>query len=169
MVDIQVFDAISRRTAIRYERLTYRAAGNDGTDVSKFTWAKNPDWNEFYSSGGEIQQYVQEVVDVHDLRKFFQVNHQVVGAEWKDDEGVWEIKIKNLLDDNEFTDKAEIFINNEGLLKYVYLSSPSDALLKVMLATGDGHRSMVFIHLRANSSIPQSTTSRLIFLENASP
>jgi hypothetical protein len=27
------------------------------------------------------------------------------------------VKVKNLLDGNEFTDTAEVFINNEGLLK----------------------------------------------------
>lgn len=87
------------------------------TNDWKFTWAKNPDWKEFYSSGEEIQAYVQRVIDTFDLRKYFLVNHQVIEAAWQDDEGVWKVKIKNLLDSNEFTDTAEVLINNEGLLK----------------------------------------------------
>ena len=42
-------------------------------------------------------------------------------AVWNDDEGIWKVKIKNLLNGHEFTDTAEILINNEGLLKSVSL------------------------------------------------
>ena len=58
-----------------------------------------------------------DVVAEHDLRKYFHVSHQVVGATWDDERGVWEIKIRNLTNGEEFTDEAEIFVNNEGLLK----------------------------------------------------
>lgn len=107
---------MSHLTAIRQANLV-QCIISQISDAQKFTWAKNPDWKEFYSSGEEIQKYVQTVVDTYDLRKYFLVNHQVIEAKWNDDEGVWKIKVKNLLDGNEFSDTAEVLINNEGLLK----------------------------------------------------
>lgn len=58
-----------------------------------------------------------DVVAEHDLRKYFHVNSQVIGASWDDAEGVWHVRVKNLTTGDEFTDTAEIFVNNEGLLK----------------------------------------------------
>jgi cation diffusion facilitator CzcD-associated flavoprotein CzcO len=57
------------------------------------------------------------VVWQFDLRKYFLTNHQVVGATWHQKRGVWDIQVKNLLSGDVFTDTAEIFVNNEGLLK----------------------------------------------------
>lgn len=91
---------------------------------SQFNWAKNPDWKEFYSGGAEIQQYLLRVVAEHDLRKFFTLNHEVIGATWDEDRGVWEVEIKNTLNGHTSIDTAEFFINNEGILKSVLPYKP---------------------------------------------
>lgn len=45
------------------------------------------------------------------------LNHQVTGASWNEEEGVWEVSIKNLLTGQTFVDTAEVLINNAGVLK----------------------------------------------------
>lgn len=52
-----------------------------------------------------------------DLMKYMKLRHEIVGAEWDEEGGVWNVKIKNLITGTEFTDTAEIFINGGGILK----------------------------------------------------
>ncbi|KAF5566673.1 sterigmatocystin biosynthesis monooxygenase stcW [Fusarium phyllophilum] len=95
---------------------TYSALAT--SNMLLFCWAKNPDWDEFYSTGQEIQRYIQKVFDVYDLPKYFVLSHRVTGATWDDERGVWDVEIENLLTGQVITDTAEILVNNEGLLKY---------------------------------------------------
>ncbi|KAG5775899.1 hypothetical protein H9Q73_010429 [Fusarium xylarioides] len=60
------------------------------------SWAKNPDWDEFYSTGQEIQSYIQKVVDLYDLCKYFVLSHRVTGATWDDECGVWDVEIERI-------------------------------------------------------------------------
>ena len=56
-------------------------------------------------------------MDRFDLGKYMKLQHEVVGACWDEAEGLWEIRIKNLITGVEFMDKAEVFINGGGILK----------------------------------------------------
>ena len=49
--------------------------------------------------------------------RYFQLNHEIIGAYWDDESGQWDIKIKNLRSGVVFTDHADAFINGGGLLK----------------------------------------------------
>lgn len=44
------------------------------------------------------------------------LNHEVIAASWDDDMGVWEVTIKDPSGAT-FVDRAEILINNAGVLK----------------------------------------------------
>ena len=83
----------------------------------KFTWARKPDWSHFYSYSEEIWQYFRDVVKKFDLRKFMKLNHEIVGAYWDNDRGLWDVHVKNLLTGDVFIDSAEVFINGGGILK----------------------------------------------------
>jgi len=56
-------------------------------------------------------------VDRFDLQKYMTLNHEVTGAYWDNEKGVWEVHVKNLLNGTTFVDTAEILINGSGLLK----------------------------------------------------
>ena len=43
--------------------------------------------------------------------------HEVVGASWDSDKGVWDVKIKNIETGGIFIDSAEVLINGGGILK----------------------------------------------------
>lgn len=45
------------------------------------------------------------------------LKHQVLGAEWDDERGVWDVTVKDLTTGNTFVDTAEILINGTGVLK----------------------------------------------------
>ncbi|OGM39642.1 hypothetical protein ABOM_011452 [Aspergillus bombycis] len=85
----------------------------------QFTWARKPEWRHFYSYGEDILQYLIDVVDRFDLRKYFKFEHEVVYACWAEDKGVWQISVKNLRTGMISVEEAEVFINNGGFLKYV--------------------------------------------------
>jgi cation diffusion facilitator CzcD-associated flavoprotein CzcO len=57
------------------------------------------------------------VVAEHDLRKHFRLRHKVTGAHWDDERGVWEVRVTNLVTGEDFVDTAEVFVNNDGILK----------------------------------------------------
>lgn len=56
-------------------------------------------------------------MDTFGLYKYMKLNHQVIGADWNDDEGLWYVKVRDLLSDTVFIDKGEILINGGGVLK----------------------------------------------------
>ncbi|KAL1969601.1 hypothetical protein VTN77DRAFT_8154 [Rasamsonia byssochlamydoides] len=84
----------------------------------QFTWARNPNWSHFYSSAPEIWRYFRDLVDRFDLVKYFKFNHEIVGAYWDSDRGVWDIHVKNLISGETFVDSAEVFINGGGVLNH---------------------------------------------------
>ena len=95
--------------------LVHEHSGID-TNTFQFTWARKP-WTHFYSYSEEIWRYFRDVAEQFDLLKYMKLRHEIIGAYWDDESGLWNIKIKNLVTGTEFTDTAEIFINGGGILK----------------------------------------------------
>lgn len=62
-------------------------------------------------------QYFVDIVDRFDLRRYMKLRHEVIGADWDDDKGVWNVKIKDSVTGSVFIDTAEILINGAGILK----------------------------------------------------
>lgn len=56
-------------------------------------------------------------MDEYDLKKYMKLNHEVVGASWDDEKGVWEVSVRDVLSGRTFVDTAEILINGSGVLK----------------------------------------------------
>ena len=56
--------------------------------------------------------------------KYIKLSHEVVGAHWDDEEGLWHVKIRN--DKGEvIEDSCNVLINGGGILKYVSLVNSS--------------------------------------------
>ena len=82
----------------------------------QFTWARNPNWSQYYSESPEIWKYFKETSDRFGLDKYMKFRHEVVKAEWREDAGQWEVTIRNLHDDSEFTDTCHVLVNGNGIL-----------------------------------------------------
>jgi cation diffusion facilitator CzcD-associated flavoprotein CzcO len=83
----------------------------------QFTWRHNPDWSGFYVEAPEIHQYLRTVADEQDFWPHIRLEHQLVGAEWKEDEGMWHVWVKDLKADRVLDDQCHFLLDATGVLK----------------------------------------------------
>lgn len=83
-----------------------------------YTWSFEPktDWSANYAKASEIRQYFQDFCDRHDLQRYIELEHQVLGAEWSDDEAQWTIDVKDLHTNIRLQSTADILISATGIL-----------------------------------------------------
>jgi cation diffusion facilitator CzcD-associated flavoprotein CzcO len=80
-----------------------------------FPFDPNPEWSHFYSSGGEIQEYIVRTTKKWNLDRDIQLNTRVVEAVWQHDKGQWKVTIeKNGKREAVF---AHVLINGQGPLE----------------------------------------------------
>ncbi|VUC34755.1 unnamed protein product [Clonostachys rosea] len=82
----------------------------------QYTFAGNPNWSKFYSSGGEILSYLKGTAWRYDVQKYVHFQHFFKGATWNEDTSKWAIKIQNMKTGETFEDMADILIRGTGLL-----------------------------------------------------
>jgi hypothetical protein len=51
-------------------------------------------WSAFYSSGPEIQQHLENIVDKYTLRPYIKLRHRVVSARYLEESGKWLLTVK---------------------------------------------------------------------------
>lgn len=83
----------------------------------QFSWRKKKDWSNFFSSAGEICDYLRQVCDEEGMRDSIKTLHQVVSARWNEEGGRWELVVQNLETGEEFNDHADFLVNGSGILK----------------------------------------------------
>ncbi|CEN60361.1 hypothetical protein ASPCAL02802 [Aspergillus calidoustus] len=81
-----------------------------------FTWEGNPDWTKFYASGEEIEAFYQRLAKEYGVYQQTKFKHQIEGAVWDDEAGLWRITVKHLETGESFVDSAEVFVNCGGVL-----------------------------------------------------
>ena len=52
------------------------------------------DWSGFYAPGSEIHSYIQGIIDKYELDKYIKLKHELVKAEWNEEEGKWHLVIR---------------------------------------------------------------------------
>ncbi|CAH0023717.1 unnamed protein product [Clonostachys rhizophaga] len=82
----------------------------------QFTWEPNPRWKNFYSSAPEILQYFLAIAKKYDLYRFVKLSHQVVNAQWVEDDGIWRVTVKDLNSGAEIEDWCHFMISGSGIL-----------------------------------------------------
>ena len=73
-----------------------------------------------YSDAPQILDYFRMVARKHELYRYIQLSHQVIGATWSDERGIWTIKVKNLATGDVFEDWCHFMISGSGILKCVF-------------------------------------------------
>jgi cation diffusion facilitator CzcD-associated flavoprotein CzcO len=56
-----------------------------------FSFAANPEWTQLYSPQGEIWDYQLRLVEEHGLGEHLRFEHEVLGADWDADAGIWHV------------------------------------------------------------------------------
>ncbi|KAK5043605.1 hypothetical protein LTR84_011365 [Exophiala bonariae] len=86
----------------------------------QFTWARNPKWSKYYSGSAEIWQYLNDIVEKYGLKSYMKFNHTVVSATWNNDDGLWNVRIRDS-EGVDILDTCDVLINGSGHLKQVKL------------------------------------------------
>ncbi|KAF8807916.1 FAD/NAD(P)-binding domain-containing protein [Phlegmacium glaucopus] len=58
------------------------------------TFEDNANWSAFYSSGSEIRQNLEHIVDKYMLRPYIKLQHRLVSARYSEESGKWLLTIK---------------------------------------------------------------------------
>ena len=73
-----------------------------------FSWAPFPFFPSFYAPREYIFEYLEEVADQYNLRKYVQTCHKVVGAKWIEERKKWQVQIVR-------TDGREHVVSSPGV------------------------------------------------------
>lgn len=65
-----------------------------------FSFARNPYWSHHFSKQGEIQQYLENVVNEYNIRPYIQFNRSVTDCYWNEDEHLWYVTTRSVTCDN---------------------------------------------------------------------
>ena len=57
-----------------------------------FSFAAEPGWTQLYSPQGEIWDYQRRLVEQYDLGPHLRLEHEVLGADWDGDAGLWHVR-----------------------------------------------------------------------------
>lgn len=84
-------------------------------DVYIFPFEPNVQWSEFYSSGTEIQAYIERTADKYGLREHVKFNSKVLESIWDGDHGKWKLKIDQ--GSRIIEDECDVLVSAVGWLK----------------------------------------------------
>jgi cation diffusion facilitator CzcD-associated flavoprotein CzcO len=83
----------------------------------QFSWRQKKDWTNFFAPADEIGEYLCRVCDEEGMRDSIKTSHQVVSAQWNEEDGQWQLTIRDLETGDEFSDYANFLVNGTGILK----------------------------------------------------
>lgn len=83
-----------------------------------YTWSFFPklDWSAVYASSKEIYTYFNDFASKFGLHKYVKTQHQVIGAQWNQQKGGYNVQIKDLETDRIVDDHCDILVNAGGIL-----------------------------------------------------
>lgn len=73
-------------------------------------------WSSLYPPAREIHQYLEDIADEHDLRRFMTFSTECVSAKWDEKSSKWEIATRDIQSAQEKTIWADIFVYAVGRL-----------------------------------------------------
>ncbi|KAH9870664.1 hypothetical protein IAQ61_006142 [Plenodomus lingam] len=62
-----------------------------------FSFAQNPNWTSFYPPGNEIVRYYHEACEQYKITDKFELNTDIQGCRWLEDEKLWEVTIRRMV------------------------------------------------------------------------
>ncbi|KAL1599346.1 hypothetical protein SLS59_006363 [Nothophoma quercina] len=84
--------------------------------IYAFPFDPNPEWTRFYASGAEILEYFKKTTKKWKLDRDLQLNTKVVGAQWHDPEGMWEVEVENTRTEERRTEWCHVLVSGQGVL-----------------------------------------------------
>ncbi|KAK7885696.1 hypothetical protein LTR67_010047 [Exophiala xenobiotica] len=81
-----------------------------------FSWEGNPNWSHAYVGAEELFDYFKGRAKAYGVDEFVQLRHKVLGCQWQEDQGLWQLNIRDSANNRDFVDTADIVINACGFL-----------------------------------------------------
>ncbi|KAF8645072.1 hypothetical protein AX16_008130 [Volvariella volvacea WC 439] len=81
-----------------------------------YTFEPKPDWSSMYAGTNEIESYFNSFATKYNLRPYIKTQHQIIGAFWVEDKGIWRVDVRNLETGEDFTDECHVLVNAGGVL-----------------------------------------------------
>ncbi|CAG8102834.1 unnamed protein product [Penicillium olsonii] len=82
----------------------------------QFNWSPNQSWSSLYPPAPEIHQYLEDVTDQHDLRRFMKFNTECILAEWDEESSKWKVVLRDVVSNERKTVIADVFVYAVGRL-----------------------------------------------------
>lgn len=82
--------------------------------VYQFSWRPNKFWSEFYAPAKENLEYIQMVAREAGFYKYMKFRQEIERAEWRDEEGMWTLKVKDLASGQVAEEKVDLFLELNG-------------------------------------------------------
>lgn len=82
----------------------------------QFNWSPNQSWSSLYPPAPEIHQYLEDVTDQHDLRRFMKFNTECILAEWDEESSKWKVVLRDVVSNEWKTVIADVFVYAVGRL-----------------------------------------------------
>ncbi|KAJ5779388.1 hypothetical protein N7457_007108 [Penicillium paradoxum] len=115
-VDLEIYDRNPSLGGTWYENRYPGCTCDVPSHTYQFSWAPNPSWSSFYPPAPEIHQYLEDVADRHDLRRFMTFNTECKSAEWDEKSSKWTVVLRDVVSHEEKTVIADVFIYAVGRL-----------------------------------------------------
>ena len=80
-----------------------------------FSFALNPDWNQYHPRGADMRDYFLRVVDQFDLRKRIEFETRVLGCEWDEQKQRWRVSVQKHGEDVRIVE-ADAVLNAHGIV-----------------------------------------------------
>lgn len=84
--------------------------------IYSFPFDPNPEWTRFYASGAEILDYFKKTTRKWNLDRDLQLNTKVVGAQWHDSTGMWEVEVENTRTEERRKEWCHVLVSGQGVL-----------------------------------------------------
>lgn len=89
---------------------------NSPSHAYQATFETNPDWTQYYSSGGEIWKYFKHIAVKYDAEKYITFNTKLVEGRWQPEKNMWKATLQNVKTGEIFTDECNVLIGCHGIL-----------------------------------------------------
>jgi cation diffusion facilitator CzcD-associated flavoprotein CzcO len=84
--------------------------------IYAFPFDPNPEWDRFYATGPEIQEYIKRTVKKWNLDRDIVLNTEVTKAQWLEGPCQWEVTTVNKSTGEEKVEQCDILISAQGVL-----------------------------------------------------
>ncbi|KAI1612436.1 flavin-binding monooxygenase [Exophiala viscosa] len=115
-IDLQIYEKNDGIGGTWWENRYPGCACDIPAHTYQYTFEPNPRWSGFYASSEEICEYLQNVADKYDVRRFVKLNHKVVACTWDDSIKKWRLSVQETATGETFMEEADLVISCRGSL-----------------------------------------------------